>query len=886
MSSWVGRSIAHYRVTARIGVGGMGEVYRASDSRLGRDVAIKVLPPEFAQDPERMARFEREAKLLASLSHAGIAGIYGLEETDGTCALVMELVEGPTLEERIARGAMPPEEACPVAKQIADALECAHERGIIHRDLKPANVKVTPGAGVKVLDFGLAKALLGDPSAPGADPSRSPTITAASTQSGVILGTAAYMSPEQAKGRAVDRRADIWAFGAVLFEMLSGRQAFAGETVSETLASVMKDEPDWSALPSSTPARVRDLLRRCLVKDPRQRLRDIGDARIRLEEEIAGVPDASAAPGAGAPSAPMKRRGLPVLPAALVSLAAVAIGLFAGISLRAPTEPPLYQATLVFPEGMALDRQNVSLAISPDGTSLAVAAAAAGESPRIWVRRFDRPEAVPIEGTDGATYPFWSPDGRDIGFFADRKLKRVPATGGVVQTLCDAADGRGASWGSLGTIAFSPGPLDGLHIVPAGGGVPQPVTELDSSGMTHRLPSFLPDGERVLFVVGSSTLAQPVLECLDLKSKKRTRVMPTWSGVRYLEPGHLAFMLDENVFVQRFDERTLAVSGDPVPVAQAVQLNRYRYAASFDASSHGPLVYATDLATERSQPTWFDLDGRELGPLGEPAPIIQAALSPEGTRLLTSELTDRYDLWMWDLKTGVRTRFTFGPDPSSFPLWSRDGNEVYSGDGAGRIWVRRSDGASAPRELTDFRNRSAWPVAIAPGGEDLVFSVQDPVTGIDLRTVPRDGGGEPRDLLVAPGNQDFPRFSPDGRWMMFTSDESGRNEVVVVPYPSLSGRWQISSKGGGPSEWLPDGSGVLYSTPDGRLLHVALDTRGDGIVVGAERPLFGGKPLPGPWLIAPDGRRLLVAVPVGRNSTLALNFVSDWRSLIAARDVD
>jgi eukaryotic-like serine/threonine-protein kinase len=879
MTSWVGKSIAHYRVTAQIGAGGMGEVYRASDSRLGRDVAIKVLPAEFAQDTERMARFEREARLLASLSHANIAAIYGLEEIDGSRALVMELVEGPTLAERIAKDALPVDEALPIAKQIAEALEYAHERAIIHRDLKPANIKLTLDGGVKVLDYGLAKALSDDPTGSGSDLSKSPTLTAASTRLGVILGTAAYMSPEQAKGKAVDRRADIWAFGAVLFEMLTGRQAFVGETVSETLAAVMKDNPDWNALPGSTPARVRDLLQRCLVKDPKQRLRDIGDARIRIEEEMSGVPEMSNAAAASSATA-TRRRGIPVLAVVLATLVAIAAGLAVGYKMHAPKQPPMFSATLTFPDGMTLDNDDVAFALSPDGRAVAIAAAAKGEPQRLWLRRFDSADATRLEGTDGASYPFWSPDGRTIGFFADRKLKRMPATGGVVQTICDAVDGRGATWGRGGTIVFSPGPLDGLNVVPADGGTPEAITTLDSVGTSHRLPCFLPDGKRVLFIVGRSSSGGGIIECVDIISKKRTRVMTGQTQVCCVDGDHLAYLLDGNLMLQRFDASSLKVSGGAVPLAQGVQFNPYRYAGDFDVSSAGPIVYASKAASEAIQPAWFDLDGRELGKIGEAAPIAMAALSGDARRLLTCDRTDRFELYMTDVATGVRTRFTFGMRAAAFPIWSPDMKTVYYGDGSGTVVAQPSDGASQPRDLVSTPGNALWPVEATPDGTAIVCLIQRPQTGIDMRILPLAEGAEMRDLITAPGNQLGAAFSPDGRWLAYQTDESGRDEVVVVRFPSLAGRWQVTAQGGGGPQWLPDGRGILYATEDQHIKRVDVDGRGEGLLVGGTTTIFGGKSVAGQWIVAPEGKRLLVFVSQGGSATMSLNLVTDWHQLL------
>jgi Tol biopolymer transport system component/predicted Ser/Thr protein kinase len=872
MTSWVGKSIAHYRVTAMLGAGGMGEVYRASDSRLGREVAVKVLPVVLARDPERMARFEREAKLLASLSHANIAGIFGLEETDGTRALVMELVEGPTLAESVAKGPLPLDEALAVAKQIAEALEYAHEHSIIHRDLKPANVKLAPDGGVKVLDFGLAKALSDDASVSGSDSSMSPTLTAASTNLGVILGTAAYMSPEQAKGKTVDRRADIWAFGAVLFEMLSGRQAFVGETVSETLASVMKDEPDWSTLPGSTPPRVRDLLRRCLAKDPRHRLRDIGDARIRIEEEIAGAPDAT---DVGTVAA-AKARAFPKRVLSLVAAAAAASGLLGGYLLHRPASPPLFRARLTFPDGMRLDEENASVAISPDGRVLALAAAAKGQDQQLWLRRLDSDETSPVAGTAGATYPFWSPDGRYLAFFADHKLKRVPATGGTVQTICNAVEARGGSWSKNGVIAFSPGPLAGLLIVSASGGTPREVTTLERSGRTHRLPCFLPDGKHLLFVAGSSSYGLAQVECLDIETKVRTPVMKSESEVRYLETGHVAYLIDRNLVVRRFDPSSLKLSGEPVPVAESVQLNVYRYAGGWDISRHGALVYTTGAGVENGLLTWFDLDGRELGTLGSPNPVTDVRVSPDGQRVVTVERAESYDLWIWDVARAVRTRFTFGPGPASNPVWSTDGRTVYFAGDGGAILAKSADGASAARKIMEAPNLDAWPTTISPEGTDLLLLARSRETGNDIWVKTLADDAEPRKLFESATSEVDARLSPDGRWILVTSDESGRNEVYVYPYPSLASRWQVSSEGAEGAEWLADGRAIIYRTPDHRLMKVDLDASGSSLRIGEARKIFGGRTIEGPAALAPDGRRLLVAVPqAGR--TLELHLVTDWR---------
>ena len=884
MSGWVGRSIGHYKVTGELGAGGMGEVYRARDSRLSREVAVKVLPAVFATDSERMARFEREAKLLASLSHSNIAGVFGLEEVDGTRALVMELVEGETLAARIARGTVPIEDALGIAKQIAEALEYAHEHAVVHRDLKPTNIKMTADGGVKVLDFGLAKALSDDGAGADSDLSKSPTLTVASTKLGVIIGTAAYMSPEQAKGKAVDRRADIWAFGAVLFEMLTGRQAFVGETVSETLASVMKDEPDWSALPASTSARMRDLLRRCLTKDPKQRLRDIGDARIRIQEELSGVPELTSSAAANA--TPVQRRTVTVLPIALAALVAAVIGAGAGYWMRKPAAPPLFQATLTFPGEMRLDEENASVVLSPDGRVVCVAASAKAHPRQLWLRSFDSDVSTPIAGTNGATYPFWSPDGRFIGFFSDRKLKRVPATGGTVQTICDAIDGRGASWSEHGMIVFSPGPLDGLRIVPAAGGTPQSLTTLGKTGETHRLPRFLPGGERLLFLIGTQDDAPGTVECLDVASKTRTPVMQCLSEARYLRTGHLVFMIDKNLVIQPFDASSLTLSGEPVPIAESVQFNPFRYTGGWDISEHGALVFTTGVGVENGQLTWFDLDGRELGTLGSPNPVIGLAVSPDGRRVMTAERAEQFDLWSWDAARGLHTRFTFGPEPAIMPVWAVDGRTVYYADGLGSVYGKSADGTSSSTKVFQVRDTWLVPLCVSPDGKDLVLSTQLHATSTDVLVITiGEETAEPRKLFASQASEGDARISPDGHWILVTSDESGQEEVFVYPYPSLVGRWQVSTDGGRRGEWLPDGRAILYRSLDDHLVKVDVEAIGTGFQTGEATTIFGKRSVPDLSRLAPDGKRVLVVMPQG-GSELKLHLVTDWRLLLAGRGGD
>ncbi len=715
------QTIAHYRIQAKIGAGGMGEVYRATDTRLNRDVAIKVLPEALARDAERMARFEREAKVLASLSHPNIASIYGFEESNGTRALVMELVEGLTLAERIKQGPLPLDEALPVAKQIAEGLEYAHERGIIHRDLKPSNVKVTPDGQVKVLDFGLAKALEGERSEE--ELQNSPTVSAVATRVGVLLGTAAYMSPEQARRKRVDRRADIWAFGCVLYEMLTGRVAFIGETTSDILACVIRAEPDWSSLPSIVPWRVRELLRRCLQKEPKKRLQAIGDARIAIEEALSGTPQEEWGLKAGNVPPPVWRRALPWTSGILLALV-VGIGVWE-LHPR-PEAARIVHFSFSPPEGDPLVFRfgSTPLAISRDGTKV-VFLARHGGTPQLYVRRMDRLESEPLAGTDNGDNPFFSPDGKWVGFFADGKLKKISVVGGTPVTLCDAPAGVSVTgaWAPDDSIIFALQTGSGLMRVPAAGGTPQPFTRLDTSKgeKTHHGPEILPGGNAVVYASASSDGRQWdwAIAVATLKTGE-VKTLPIRSEhARYIPGGYLAFERQEGLFVVPFDLQRLEVTGSPFPILQE---------QGFAFSETGSLAYVPRGATLGNL-AWVDRKG-VVEPLGTPTRDYagRVQLSPDGKRVVVVIVAEgSYDVWTYDILHEALTRLTLGDGDSVAPSWSPDGRRIafsrYKGENIS-IVAETVDGSG------HRRNASAG----ANADDDFLHSARDMVA---RREIPR-----------------------------------------------------------------------------------------------------------------------------------------------------
>jgi Tol biopolymer transport system component len=847
----IGESVAHYRVTSKLGAGGMGEVFRANDSRLNREVALKLLPELFASDKERMARFHREAQVLASLSHPHIAGIHGLEESGTRTALVMELVEGDDLSERLTRGPIPLVEALGIARQIAEALEAAHDKGVIHRDLKPANVKVTPEGDVKVLDFGLAKALEGSGSALGPDSGAAATLTAMSaTRAGTVMGTVAYMSPEQASGSAVDKRSDIWSFGVLLFELLAGRRLFEGETTSHTMADVLRADIDWSRLPASTPKPIRQLLERCLERDRKRRLQAIGEARIIIEDYLANAsPSGSRRVAIPAFAAPAKATRLPWLVAAVA-----VIGLLGALGMlwrQRGGEPVLgLRADLKISDAPLFTDVGSSIELSPDATRL-VYVSGTTQVQQLYVRPLNQLDATKLsDGNTGSTspyQPFFSPDGQWLGYVTASEMRKVPVSGGTPLTLTKVSRSRGASWSPDGTIIFAANPASGLFRVSAAGGDAQPVTTLDKAKKeaTHRWPQVLPGGKAVIFTSHTQSTADfdnATIEVVVLATGERKVLQNGGSYGRYVPTGHLVYVSKAALFAVPFNLSRLEVTGSPAPVVQDVFWNPTEGAAQYTFSSTGVLTYLRG-GPEVAKYTIVSVDRRggttklieEAGAYGNPR------LSPDGKRLSLTVLRDgNFDIWVYDLERGVPTRLTFDDAPETEQVWSPDGRFLAFSSGragADNLYRKRADGSGEEERLTTSDN-PMWPTSWSSDGRTIAIAAMGVNGNFDVTMLSlADKKVEP--LLNTNFREADPAISPDGRWLAYSSNESGRLEVYVRPYPSGAGRWQVSDAGGGFPRWAGNGRELFYRVDDG-LMSASIEGIGDSLRTGKPTRLFTG----------------------------------------------
>jgi len=909
-----GARLGPYEVRGPLGAGGMGEVYRARDARLARDVALKVLPADLAGDAERLSRFGREAQVLASLNHPGIAAIYGIEEAGDLKALVLELVEGPTLLERLAAGALPIDEAIAAAAAIAAALEAAHDQGIIHRDLKPANIKLRPDGAVKVLDFGLAKAL--EPATTGGvDMTHSPTITARATRAGIILGTAAYMAPEQAKGKAVDRRADIWAYGVVLYEMLSGRRLFDGETPSEVLAAVILKDPDMSALPASTPAHVRHLLARCLEKDPKQRLRDIGEARLALAEPrtsafpgtVSGTGAAAgvvAATGTGAAAGRDRRRGR-AGPTAWIA-AALGVALLAALALLARGlgggAAPVARYDVQPPPKAALDLINrPALAISHDGSMLAYAATVDGIA-RLYVRARDEGESRPLPGTDGASNPVFSPDDRWIAFFAGNLLKKTSLDGTVI-ALAPVNDARGVSWAGDRSLVYTGEAIGPVQTISADGGTPRPVTSVDTAGgeRSHRWPEALPGGKTVLFTVG--TIASPdnydasAIDAVDIASGARRTVLEGAAMARYVPPGYLVFARAGVLHAVVFDADRAATRGRPVPVVRGVAGDTPTGAAHFSCSDGGTLAYVPGSNQSGRLLAWVGRDGT-VKPVDLPVAIYNdLRVSPDGARAVVAVgYSGSADIWVYDFNRRTFTRLTFDAINAT-PIWSGDGSSVlYASIDASvnRTIVRKVpvDGSRTPETVAEFPTR----VFLGGGPRDgraLILAYGNLTEGgkTDILRLAFEPGARPVTISATRFDEYTPAASPDGRWVAYQSDDTGRGEIYVRDASGSGGRWQVSTAGGEEPVWSADGRELFYRS-EARLMAVPT-APGPRFEMGVPRALFDGvyrmrSDTGLSFDVDPKGGRFLMIRAAGEEDANApirvvLNWIDEARRLVAER---
>lgn len=895
-----GTRLGPYEVVAPLGAGGMGEVYRARDTRLERPVAIKILPLHLADRLEARERFEREAHAVSSLNHPHICQLYDIGEQNGVSYLVMEMLEGETLAFRLLRGPLPIEQVLRYGAEVADALEKAHRTGVVHRDLKPGNIMLTK-AGAKLMDFGLAKEVVppkpssglavtinvppAEPSAPSAGSRRRDGTLPPLTGEGVIVGTFHYMSPEQIEGKDADSRSDIFALGVVLYEMTTGKRAFEGKTMASIAAAVLASEPkSVSSFQPLAPPGLEHVIGLCLAKDPDERWQSALD----LQRELRWIQEAGSQAGTASPILARRKKRIRMAWGAGVFLALI-MGCALGLLLRPAKKAPSLTVALNLPVGFRLDALNTSLALSPDGQKLAFAAAGPDGVQRLWLRSLNGQEPQALTGTESAIYPFWSPDSRFLGFFADKKLKKIEVSTGAIQTLCDAPAARGGAWSQAGTIVFAPDYQTGLYQVSASGGTATAITNSDKK-FSHRLPHFLPDGRHVLFFSGWETNGKENgIFSVDLDTKKIRPVASEQSEGLYISPGYLVFLRGANLMAQPFDPGKQQTTGEAVLIAENVVHNPDRYTGEFTFSGNGMLLYQTGPSISKSQLTIYDTEGLRIGAIGEPKTFQpEVSLSPDDRKVAIAARDSEGHgvIWVHDLFTGVGTRLTFGKLSYFDPAWSADGKRLAFEADNGNVFVQPADASSQPQMvLSDATPKSinAW----SPDGKFLAMQ-QQLDKGPDLWLLPLTGDRKPTSFISSPTWEAEGTFSPNGKWFAYTSDETGRYEIYVVPFPGPGGKLQVSSGGGQMPEWVTAGRQLAYINDTHNLVVVEMNEKQDRMEIGRSQLLFGGHPLPvlpgfdasgeagTPVYLSHDAKRLVLVVPTDFGSITALTLVTNW----------